>query len=132
MILVGYSWIDVGLGTLYASLGLLILSIAYKRLLRKLSDGAVRGEDYCVLYALEEDPVSGEVEFYFTSEQKREFRLLILGEDMEDIALVAEKTASPGGNIVKFNTTVLKNGIYYFCLKTENQKTMKKMHVLNA
>ena len=132
MVLVGYSLIDIGLGTLYATLGLLVLSIAYKRLLKKLNKGAISGDDYCVLYALENDPVSGEVEFYFTSEKEREFKLLILDESMVDLTIVAERIASPGGNIVKFNTTTLKNGDYYFCLKTVNQKTMKKMHVLNA
>ena len=46
MVLVGYSFIDIGLGTLYATLGLLVLSIAYKRLLKKLNKGAISGDDY--------------------------------------------------------------------------------------
>lgn len=131
MILVGYTWWDVGLGTLYVSLGLLVLFILYKRLLARLSRGAVDKKDYCVLYALEDDPATGDLEFYFTSGIEREVVLSILDADMKDLKVVAEKTATPGGNIVRFDSTTLSNGEYYFCLKTENQKTMKKMRVLN-
>jgi hypothetical protein len=36
-----------------------------------------------------------------------------------------------GGNIVRYDSSKLTNGQYYYCLKTDNQKTMKKMSVLN-
>lgn len=56
---------------LWVSLVGLILVIAYKRLLRALGKDIPPKENYCVLYGLEENPVSGEVEFYFTSEKKK-------------------------------------------------------------
>ena len=132
MILVGYSFTDVALGILYVSLALLLIAIGYKKLLVYLGKGAVPRKDFCTLYALEEDPASGELEFYFTSEKEREIRLSILDANLDEVKLVVEKLATSGGNIVRFDSTSLSNGQYYFCLKTENQKTMKKMQVLNS
>ena len=131
MILIGYSWVEIGLGTLYVTLIITVLVIAYKKLLMRLQQGVISKDDFCVLYALEEDPVSGEVEFYFTSELEREIRLVILDSNMDEIKVVIEKTATSGGNIVRFDSQSLSNGEYFFCLKTENQKTMKKMRISN-
>jgi len=132
MLLVGYSWIDVVLGVLYVSAALLILTIAYKRLLARLSKGSIDKEEFCVLFALEKEPASGELEFYFTSEKERDVKLSILDSNMDEIKTVVEKKATSGGNIVRFDSTSLSNGEYYYCLKTDNQKTMKKMHVSNS
>lgn len=132
MILVGYNYTQIALGTLFVSLAVLVIVIAYKKLLQYLGRGSVNKEDFCVLYALEESPSKGEVEFYFTCEEPKEFTLWILDSDMEELKLVKEGNASAGGTIVRFQTEELSNGEYYFCLKTANQKTMKKMTVLNA
>lgn len=132
MLLVGYSWLDVVLGVLYVSLVLVVIAIAYKKLIARLSKGSIDKEEYCVLYSLEVDPAVGELEFYFTSEQERDVKLSILNSSLDEIKVVMEKKATPGGNIVRFDSTSLSNGEYYYCLKTENQKTMKKMHVLNS
>jgi len=132
MLLVGYSWFDVALGVLYVSLALIIVTIAYKKLLARLSRGSIDQEAFCVLFALEVDPASGELEFYFTTEQEKDVKLSILNENMDEIQTVVEKKATPGGNIVRFDSTSLSNGVYYYCLKTANQKTMKKLHVLNS
>lgn len=131
MLLVGYSFTDVLLGILYVSLVLLVLVISYKKLLKKFSKDALVTKDYCVLYSLEKSPASGELEFYFTSEIEREVKLSILDSNLNEIKLIIDKIATSGGNIVRFDSTLVSNGEYYYCLKTENQKTMKKMRVLN-
>jgi hypothetical protein len=132
MLLVGYSLFDVVIGVLYVSLIGTVLFLLYKRFLRRLSRGSIDQEDFCVLYALEEDPASGEIEFYFTTEEERDIKLSILDANMDEISVVVEKTATTGGNIVRFDSTTLSNAEYFFCLTTENQKTMKKMNVLNS
>lgn len=116
---------------LWVSLVGLILVIAYKRLLRALGKDIPPKENYCVLYGLEENPVSGEVEFYFTSEKKKQFTLSILDAEMNDLKEIISKESHIGGNIIRFDSSNLPNGDYYYCLKTDNQKTMKKMMVLN-
>lgn len=132
MLLVGYSLLDVVLGVLYVSLAGTAVYLLYRMLLRRLSRGSIDKEDFCVLYGLEEDPSSGEIEFYFITEEERDIKLSILNANMDEIKTVVEKVATKGGNIVRFDSNTLSNGEYFFCLTTENQKTMKKMKVLNS
>lgn len=132
MILLGYDWSAILLGTLYASLGLLIAVIAYRKLIHYLDKGRPQPKNFCVLYNLQEEPASGELTFYFTTEAPVEYSLLILDQDMKSIVEIKTDTAKSGGNIVRFDSASLANGEYYYCLQTENQKTMKKMRIANV
>lgn len=132
MILRGYDIPTIIIATLCVSLAILILVIAYRKLLQYLGRGSVNKQDFCVLYPLEKDPVAGEVEFYFTCEVTKQYSLEILDAEMQELTKVKEGEAGPGGTIVRFDTASLSNGMYYFCLKTSNQKTMKKMNVWNG
>ncbi|MFT5779536.1 MAG: hypothetical protein ACI837_002495 [Crocinitomicaceae bacterium] len=96
-----------------------------------MGKGTPPKKDYCVLFNIEKDPAEGELEFYFTSEEKKNYSLQILDSDMLLIEEVLSKECFIGGNIVRFDSSKLKNGQYYYCLKTDNQKTMKKMRVSN-
>jgi len=132
MILLGYDIKTIVIASLFVSLALLVLVIGYRKLLQYLGRGGVNKQDFCVLYPLDNDPVSGEVEFYFTCEEPKKYTLEILNSEMQEFKKVQDGDATPGGTIVRFDTSSLSNGIYYFCLKTENQKTMKKMNVLHG
>lgn len=131
MVLYGFSILETIKGFLWVTLIILILVILYRRLLRYLGKGRVSQDDYCVLYGLEEQPSSGEIEFYFTSAKPKYYQLLILDEDMNKVHEVISKECHVGGNIVRFNSNQLENGIYFYCLKTDNQKTVKKMQIKN-
>jgi hypothetical protein len=126
-----YSISKVIIGILLTSITLLILIIAYKKLLARLGKGNPIKEDYCVLYNLEETPSKNEVAFYFTSNSERHIELSLLTNELTTLQIIAEKTVKEGGHITRFDTTTIPNGTYYFCLKTDNQKTMKKMIVAN-
>jgi len=132
MILAGYDYTQIAIGILCVSLALLVLVIAYRKLLQYLGKGAINKQDFCVLHPLEDTPSFKEVTFYFTCDEKKAYALWILDEEMNEKLLVKEGEASTGGNIVRFDTHTLSNGNYFYCLKTENQKTMKKMVVLNS
>lgn len=131
MILVGYSATDVLLGILYVSLALFVIVISYRKLLQYLGKGQPVKEDYCVLYSLETVPARGEVTFYFTADASKKYALKILDAEMNELSSVKEGECSAGGNIVRFDTTSLSNGEYYYSLQTNNQKTSKKMTVSN-
>src|SRR3989338_8350903 len=107
MVLVGFSFVDVVFGVLYSSMGLLVVVIGYRYLLRRLSKGRIEKKDYCELYNLEMDPVHGELPFYFTSELKRPVRLSLLDEKMELLQEIAAFECNVGGNIVRFNRKVI-------------------------
>lgn len=114
------------------TLGILVIAIAYRQLLRYLGKGTPPKEDYCVLYSLEKNPAEGELEFYFTSEEPKTVTLNILDADMNFLTEIETIECHKGGNIVRYDSTKIENGNYYYCLQTSNQKTMKKMRVQNS
>ena len=132
MILMTYSITKVVLGILAVSLVLLVLYISYKKLLFYLGRGIPVAKDYCVLYSLEQDPAKGEIEMYFTTEFPKTVVIELLNADMSVNQLIVERDFKEGGHIVRFDTNTIENGIYFFCLRTDNQKTMKKMTVKNG
>lgn len=131
MILMTYSISKVIIGILLTSITLLILIIAYKKLLARLGKGNPIKEDYCVLYNLEESPSENEVAIYFTCNSERSIILELLSNELTTIQIIAEKIVQEGGHIIRFDTKSIPNGTYFYCLKTDNQKTMKKMIVAN-
>ena len=114
------------------TLGILVIAIAYRQLLRYLGKGTPPKEDYCVLYSLEKNPAEGELEFYFTSEEPKTVTLNILDADMNFLTEIETIECHKGGHIVRYDSTKIENGNYYYCLQTSNQKTMKKMRVQNS
>lgn len=132
MILVGFSTGDVIIGMLWVSIIGLGLYIGYRWLLRRLSKGAVKHEEYCKLESIDVNPASGEIHFYFTSKEVKTFTFSILDAQMNDLELIKSGECSVGGNIIRFDSSKLQNGDYFYCLKTDNQKTVKKMTVLNS
>lgn len=96
-----------------------------------MGKGAPILTDYCVLYNLEMDPVVGEMEIYFTTKFPKIVSIEILNSDLSVNMLVEEKEFKEGGHIIRFDSTKLPNDNYFYCLRTENQKTMKKILVQN-
>jgi hypothetical protein len=131
MILMGYSISKVLIGMLWVSLGLLVVVVLYRRILSHLQKGRAVPEDYCVLYSLEVDPVKGEIEFYFTTKTKRNIIFQLLNDDLSVLKILYDKETKEGGQIIRFDSSTIENGNYYFQIVTENQKTMKKFSVLN-
>ena len=131
MILMGFSISKVLIGILCVSLALILIYIGYKKLLAYLGKGTPSPNDYCVLYSLEIEPAKGELEFYFTSAVPRSVKIEILSDDLSLNTVIIEKEFSDGGHIIRFDSNTLPNGNYFYCLRTDNQKTMKKMLVQN-
>ncbi len=116
---------------LWISLGITVVIILYIRLLRRFQKGNPRKKDFCVLYGLEEDPAKGVIELFFSANEPRHYTMSILDPEMNPLQVVADQESYKGGNIIRFDTSKLPNGEYYYCLQTSNQKTMKKMSILN-
>lgn len=129
--ILAFTAMEVVVGTMIFTLALLLLVIAYKKLLAYLGKGAIPKEKYCVLYSLEVNPASGKVQFYFTSEEEKNVKFHILDNDYKFVKELYNQQCSTDGNIIHFDTNELQNGVYYYCLLTENQKTMKRMTVHN-
>ncbi len=124
--LLGLSFTEILLGVLYVSLALLVIVIAYRKLLSYLGKGNPVKEEYLVLYTVEIDQDNNEFTFYFTADNPKEYRLIVLNADMDEIDSLAEGTCTPGGNIVRLKRDQLPAGASFYCIQTDNQKTMKK------
>lgn len=123
------SWESKLLGTLIALTAMMMLYVAYKAVIKRFSKGTLKKEDYALLFDLENKVQNNEVEFYFTIEQTKKVVFSILNEKMETVKVVQDKEFPSGGHIVRFDVKELINGVYFYCLETDNQKTMKKMVV---
>lgn len=131
MILVGFNIVKISIGILLSSIFILIAIILYRKLLLRMNRGEITKKDYCVLYGLENNPAKGLLEFYFTCESPKSVVFEILNKDFESIRTIFEADVNADGHIVRFDSTELENGTYYYQLKTENQKTSKKMIIFN-
>lgn len=123
------SWESKVLGTLIALAAVMMLYVAYKAVIKRFSKGTLKKEDYALLFDLENKVQNSVVEFYFTIEQTKKVVFSILNEKMEAVKVVLDKEFPSGGHIVRFDVKELSNGVYFYCLETDNQKTMKKMVV---
>lgn len=101
----------------------------YKLLIRSFSKTHIDQRDFTRLNDLEASFVSGEVEFYFSMEGRKHVVFSILDKNMQEVERLAEQEFAEGGHIVRFDTTKLPDGVYFYCLQTPNQKTMKKMKI---
>jgi hypothetical protein len=117
------------LAIVFSILGIFVLYLAYKELLRHFGRGSIVKEEYATLYGLEKPRITGEVEFYFTINQAKHILFSVLNSRLEEVAVVADTEYPIGGHILRYDTSALQNGIYFYCLRSENQKTMKRMHI---
>lgn len=124
--LVGFSWLDVLLGVLYVSAAVLILVIAYRKLLRVLGKGGPVKADYMILYSVERNRETKELSFYFTTDVEKDYKLELLDAEMEPLRVIAEGKATQGGNIVRLAAHDVESQARYYRLITDNQKTTKK------
>lgn len=131
MLLVGLSFVKIALGVLYTSITIIVGYILYRRLLAYLNKDVPSTAGYCFLNALEQDPVRGELEFCFSSEESKLITFEILNSVYDPIETIISKEFKPGQHILRFDSTKLPDGVYYYQLKTDNQQTMKKMRVSN-
>jgi hypothetical protein len=130
--LIGFSIGKTLVGILFVTLSLLVLYIAYKKLLQYLGRGIPVADDYCVLYPVEINPVQGELEIYFTTTKSRTVSIELLDNNLSlHTKIVENKEFGEGGHIVRFDTQTISNGTYCYTLVTSNQKTIKKIEIQN-
>ena len=74
---------------------------------------------------------SEETKPYFTNEEMKQVSFELLSENEAFIELIKEGQFKPGGHIIRFDSTKIKNGVYFYQLRTDNQIIKKKMVVDN-
>jgi hypothetical protein len=78
------------------------------------------------LYTVDFDPEKAEYTFYFTANEPKDYRLILLDEDLKELQVLAEGTCTKEGNIVRISRSELHPGSVFYCLETAAQRTMKR------
>lgn len=107
----------------------LILYLLYKTFIKRMSKGTIDQTKYARLFELEYATSTGIVEFYFTIEEPKKVKFSILTQGLEEMEVLKDESVKSGGHIVRFDSMKLQNGTYFYCLETENQKTMKRLRI---
>jgi hypothetical protein len=115
---------------LFVSLLILLGVIAYRSLLKKFQRGQVVHKEFCELYNLDQEPAQGELAFYFVCPEACEVRFAIWQLN-QIVCEVAQGTYEKGGHILRFDSSKLANGVYYYGIMTPDQETKKRMTIAN-
>ena len=132
MLLYTYNWGEIATWILITLSIITVVVLLYRRLLMKFNQDNLNTAAYCVLYSLDKEEVQGEVEIYFTTDISRKAKIVLLNDELKEVLVIQEGEFTKGGNIVRFDSTKVENGQYYYALVTDNQKTTKKIQVKNA
>jgi len=115
---------------LFVSFLILLAVIAYRALLRRFQRGQVQHQDFCELYTLDQEPASGELAFYFVCPAPIEVRFGIW-QNNQLLVELANQEFEKGGHILRYESSQLPNGVYYYGIITSEQETKKRMTVSN-
>ncbi len=115
----------------WASLIVLLFFIGYRLLLRRMKASQANPDDFIRLHPLEIIPAKGQIQFYFTLGTEKDVKLLIYSQSGDFNEVVVEKSFPKGSHLVPFDTTKVNDGIYYYELKSSNQKISRVMEIKN-
>jgi hypothetical protein len=115
---------------LFVSFLILLAVIGYRALLRRFQRGQVKHKDYCELYTLDQEPAKGELSFYFVCPELTNVQFAIW-QNNSVIHEVANTSFEKGGHLLRFDSTKLANGVYYYGIITSDQQTKKRMTIAN-
>lgn len=132
MILAGINFTQALLGFLYVSITIIVLVILYRLLLKRLSRNHISKTAYCRLSPLENNPAKGTIEFFFITNEPKEVSFEILNNDYQPVqTILSRQNFDKGQHIVRFDTTSVSNGNYFYQLKTPNQQVIRRMEIHN-
>lgn len=127
MLLVGLTWKTTILGFLYVSLAILVLVIAYRKLLKYLGKGKEPSKSFLEVHSPEIDNKKKQTTFYIVATETQKYKLSLLNINHDYIELIKEGEAQVGGNIIRFDHANVTPGKYFFEVTTEDQKTTKRI-----
>lgn len=120
-------WVDF----MRITIVILILIILYRQLLRYLSRKHLKTKPFCTLYQVEDQPASGEIPFYFTTNIPRKVAIYLQYKEDGAVTSIVDNEYEEGGHLIRFDSSRIKNGDYFYVLKTENQEIKKSLIVKN-
>lgn len=129
--ILGIDWMQYAIYFLYASLMAIVVIIGYRYMIRRWSKQVWKKEDFVQLFSLENSLVSGEISFFFEVFSAKHVRFVLVDQTGKEVKSMVDEVRKPGGYVIRVDTTQIPNGIYYYCLTAENQRTEKRLEVNN-
>jgi hypothetical protein len=125
------SFFEVAIPVLLLSITVLILVIAFRKLRIRWGLGEPQKANFAVLYSMEKQPITGEIELYYEIEEPKNVEIWLVDDNMNDKLKIDSRSAKVGGNKVSFDSKVVENGRYFYELRSDNQKTSKAIYIEN-
>jgi hypothetical protein len=83
------------------------------------------------LHYIENIISKGEIMFHFEVIEEQPVLFELCDVNMNPLEVLKNETLTTGTYTIKFDTTKIPNGEYFYCLKGEQQQLMKKFEVQN-
>lgn len=115
----------------WISLAVIVFFILYRLMLRNMKKNVTDPVKYAILHEVEQNPASGQIQFYITMAEKHVANFELYNKDGSHRIVLKEGDFEPKGHIITFDTSQVPNGHYFYELKTENQKTSKILEIRN-
>lgn len=125
------SFFEVAVPVLLISITILLLVILFRRIRQRWSRGEPQTAHFALLYSIEKQPISGEIEIYYELQIPKEIEIWLLDAQMGDKVKIDSRLAKVGGNKIRFNTQTVDNGRYFYELRSDNQRTSKAIYIEN-
>lgn len=111
-----------------------VLSVYYtikKISIKRKAKRKYASQEYASLKSLNPAEVKGDVKFFYELPKSTKVCFNILDEKYDLVMEIENIEKEAGDHMVKFNSTQLSNGNYFYQLSTPNQKVTKKFVIEN-
>ena len=115
----------------WVSLAIIVFFILYRMLLQRFKRQTMLQDNYIRLSPFEGEFGKGTIQFFFTADEEKEVLFRVYDKSGEYEVVLKNEVVKKGGHVVNFNTLEVPNGIYFYEIKTPNQKTSKVIEILN-
>lgn len=120
---------DILFGILYASGAVLLLITSYILFLKRFKKSKLKAVSDVILTTSRYDNYNSKTQFLIELSDDMSVTLDLLDEKEEKIRTILSESMPCGENIVNFDPTDLKDGIYYLSLKTPNTNILRRITI---
>jgi hypothetical protein len=128
-------WFDIlmqnAVYVLWITLILVLLLIVNNRYKARQHAKLAKRNPEIRLFPFEYTSASGTITFFFDADETLDYRFFIQNSTSSEKHIIAQGKCKKGGQKIQFDTTTVENGVYYYGLETEFQRTEKRVEVRN-
>lgn len=116
--------------SLALTVGAFLIFYGYRYIIRSLA-GNTGTRAYIKVKQSPENAMSGEACLIFTLPEEQELRVLLMDASEKQIRVLFEGRHAQGDLMLRWNSTELPDGEYFFYLQAPNQQIQRKFRIRN-